>query len=274
VRAPDYAAYEFIAVDVADNGVATVTLNRPESKNAVHGPLHEELQHIWLDLANDYDVKVVVLTGAGDKFCVGGDVKAMAGSDETFGSGRNIDRRVVTANEARRTIAYLLDLEQPVIAAINGDAVGLGATLALCCDITVAADSARIGDPHVNVGLVAGDGGAMIWPLLVGPNRAKEFLLRGNLLRGAEAERIGLVNYAVPADEVMAKAMELADELAAKPPMAVRWTKLTVNRWLKDVYQHTFDVGIAFEQITITSDDHKEAARAFAERRPGTFTGH
>ncbi len=270
---PDYSRYQFLNVEQSDTGVTTITINRPEARNAVHSVLHEELQDIWIDVARDFDTKVVVLTGAGSAFCVGGDVKDMAELDEPFGGGRNIDPSAVTSGEARRAIFYMLDVEQPIISAINGHAIGLGATLALCADITVMSATAKIGDPHVKVGLVAGDGGAMLWPLLVGPSRAKEFLLRGNLINGVEAERIGLVNHVVPAEEVMEAAMVIAEELAALPPLAVRWTKLSVNRWLKDVYHQVFDVSIAFEQVTLRSADHKEAAAAFAERRTPRYTG-
>lgn len=270
---PDYTRYEHLTVEHSASGVTTVTLNRPQARNAVHAPMHEEIQDIWIDLARDFDTKVVVLTGAGETFCVGGDVKDMATRDEPFGGGKPIHPTAVTSGEARRAILYMLDLEQPVISAINGHAVGLGATLALCADITVMSSTAKIGDPHVKVGLVAGDGGAVLWPLLVGPSRAKEFLLRGNLIDGVEAERIGLVNHVVPAADVLATATEIAEEIAALPPLAVRWTKLSVNRWLKDVYHQVFDVSIALEQVTLRSEDHREAARAFTERRQPTFKG-
>ena len=118
------------------------------------------------------------------------------------------------------------------------------------------------------MGLVAGDGGAVLWPLLVGPAKAKEFLIRGTMLHGPEAERIGLVNYTVPASDVLPRAIEIAEEIALLPPMAVRFTKLAVNRYMKDVYQHTMDTSIALELVTFRSQDHKEAARAFSERRP------
>lgn len=271
---PDFSRYRHIDVRHSPSGVTTVTLNRPESRNAVNAEMHEEIQDIWIDIARDYQTKVVVLTGAGSAFCVGGDVKDMATSDVPFGGGKGIHPAVVTGGEARRAIMYMLDVEQPVISAINGHAIGLGATLALCADISVMSSEARIGDPHVKVGLVAGDGGAVLWPLLVGPSRAKEFLLRGNLIDGTEAERIGLVNHVRPPDEVLGLAYELAEEIAALPPVAVRWTKFSVNRWLKDVYHQVFDVSIALEQVSIRTEDHKEAAAAFVERRPPRYTGH
>src|SRR5207237_7007168 len=131
-------------------------------------------------------------------------------------------------------VQNMLDVEQPIIGAINGDAVGLGATIALLCDVIVASEKARFADTHVRVGIVAGDGGAVIWPLLIGPARAKEFLMRGNFINGADAMKMGLVNYAVPAEQVMAKAGEIARELADGPTWAIRWTKLSVNKWLKE----------------------------------------
>ena len=273
MAAPDYSRYRHLNVEPSASGVTTITLNRPESKNAVNSVMHEELQDIWIDVSRDFQTKVVVLTGAGPTFCVGGDVKDMAAQDVPFGGGKDIHPAVVTGGEARRAIMYMLDLEQPVISAINGHAIGLGATLALCADISVMSAEARIGDPHVKVGLVAGDGGAVLWPLLIGPSRAKEFLLRGNLIDGTEAERIGLVNHVRPPAEVLPAALEIAEEIAALPPMAVRWTKFSVNRWLKDVYHQVFDASIAFEQITIRSEDHKEAAAAFVERRTPKYTG-
>ncbi len=192
-----YNTLETIVVN-KDNGVATLTLNRPDARNAVSPRMHTELAEIWPHVAADPEIDVIILTGAGKAFCAGGDVKALdAGAFKHRGS---------MTYEARQLITGLLEVEQPIIAAINGDAIGLGATIALFCDITVAAETARIADPHVRVGLVAGDGGAVIWPHLVGPNRAKEFLMRGNMLSGTEAARLGLVNYAVPAGEVMKKA--------------------------------------------------------------------
>jgi len=179
----------------------------------------------------------------------------------------------VMGAEARRLVMHMLDVEQPVIAAVNGDAFGLGASLALLSDIIVVADDARIADTHVNVGLVAGDGGAVIWPLLIGPHRAKEFLMRGARLTGAEAAAMGMVNYAVGRDDVMDKARSLATELAAGAPLAIRWTKYAVNRWIKDVFQQTFDVSIALEMVSMRTRDHEEAREAFRERRPRRFTG-
>ena len=135
------------------------------------------------------------------------------------------------------------------------------------------AEDAKILDPHAKVGLVAGDGGAIIWPMLIGPNRAKEYLMRGKAISGVEAERIGHVNYVRPKAEVLATAMELARELADAAPWAVRWTKLSVNKSIKDQANLILDAGHALERITMTMEDHAEAARAFREKRKPVYKG-
>lgn len=264
-----YDGYEHLLVDIQDK-VATVTLNRPESRNAMNRTLIRELHRIWVDLADDARVNAVLLTGAGDYFSVGGDVKAM--STRPGGDFLNEDEPYdpVVGN---RLVKNLLELDKPVVAAINGDAAGLAATVALLSDITVMSDSARIGDPHVRVGLVAGDGGAIAWPLLVGMSRAKEYLMRGTLVKAVEAERVGLVNYAVPKEEVLPKAREIACELANGAIWAVRWTKLTLNAIMKSRANLVQPAGYALEHVTMGMQDHREATRAFKEKRKPTFSG-
>jgi enoyl-CoA hydratase len=139
------------------------------------------------------------------------------------------------------------------------------------CDITVVSDKARFADTHVKVGVVAGDGGAVIWPLLIGPHRAKEFLMRGNFINGAEAGRIGMVNYAVAPEQVMEKAKELAQELADGPTWAIRWSKVAVNKWLKEQANMIMDTGLAYEMLTFKTWHHEEAVRAFVEKRKPNF---
>ena len=271
--AMDYSDYEFLKVEVAER-VATLTINRPDRLNAVNGPLHHELEQIWIDLAADNNVNAIIFTGAGRAFCAGGDVKGMAeggfaGGEGKKGKGRG--RGAIQASNGRRVVENMLDVEQPIIGAINGDAIGLGATLALLCDITVVSEKARFADTHVKVGVVAGDGGAVIWPLLIGPHRAKEFLMRGNFINGAEAGRIGMVNYAVPQEQVMTKAQELAQELADGPTFAIRWSKLAVNKWLKEQANLIMDTGLAYEMMTFNTWHHKEAVQAFVEKRKPNF---
>jgi enoyl-CoA hydratase len=265
----DYSKYQCLKVEKADR-VATVTLNRPETRNQIDHRFHVELQDIWADLAVDPEINAILLTGSGKYFSVGGNVKGMQDrpGGDVFEEGQMLE-----PSGGRRIIQNILDCDIPVVCAINGDCIGLAATVALFCDITVCAENARIADPHVRIGLVAGDGGAVIWPMLVGPNRAKEFLMRGNLIVGREAARIGLVNYAVPEEEVLQKARALAQELADGPTWAIRWTKLSVNKAVKDQFNLIMDTSYALEMATFQTEDHREAVRAFVEKRKPRFTG-
>jgi len=244
------------------NRILTIALDDPARLNAVSDRMHGELGQVFLDAAQDPGSDIVVLTGAGRAFSAGGDIARMrevAADPTQFLAG------VATA---KRIVFSLLDLEKPIIAKINGHAVGLGATLALLCDVTFIADTARIGDPHVSVGLVAGDGGAVIWPQLVGFARAKELLMTGELLPAARAEAIGLVNHCVPAAELDQRVDAFCDRLAAGATQAIRWTKTTVNLELKRIAHAAMDAGLAYEALTAHSRDHAEAVAAFAEKRP------
>ncbi len=266
---PDYSRYRFLDIR-REGGVATLTLNQAENRNAVHMEMHAELEQIWRDLSVDREVNVIVFTGAGKTFSAGGDIKRMAAR---FGTDEGWDHSLSIPASTHRLFEGMLDVKQPIIAAVNGDAVGLGATLALFADIAIIADTAKFGDSHVKVGLVAGDGGAVVWPLLVGPSRAKEFLMRGRLVSGTEAHALGLINHVVPAAEVMEAAMKMAEELNALPPLAVRWTKLSVNKWIKHQLNLIMDASIAYEMLSINSHDHHEAAMAFIEKRKPVFQG-
>jgi enoyl-CoA hydratase len=156
---------------------------------------------------------------------------------------------------------------------VNGAAIGLGATLALFCDIIFAANHAKIADPHVKVGFVAGDGGAVIWPQLIGYARAKEYLLTGDALTGAQAAQIGLINHAVPAEDLDKAVDEFAQRLAAGASRAIQWTKLSVNIGLKALATSILDASIAYEALSNLTKDHQEAVNAFREKRPPRFTG-
>ena len=160
-----------------------------------------------------------------------------------------------------------------MVAAVNGHAMGLGASIALLCDIIFVAESALIGDPHVSVGVVAGDGGTVTWPLAIGPALAKQYLFTGDPIAAEEAHRVGLINFVTPNDECVDQAIAYAHRLAAKAPMAVQYTKVAVNKLLKDAANAAFDVATALEIITFQSDDHAEALAAIAEKRDPHFTG-
>jgi enoyl-CoA hydratase len=264
--AMDYSGYEFLKIEVSQR-IATVTLNRPDARNAVTSAMHHEIEQVWVDLAEDQDVNVILLTGAGDTFSAGGDVLSRVRPTKPKGRGG----RRIFMSDGRRVIENLLDVEQPIVAAINGDALGFAANVALLCDITVASETAKLADTHVALGAVAGDGGAVIWPLLIGPNRAKEFLMLGDTITGADAARIGLVNYAVPAAEVLPKARAIAQRLADGPTWAIRWSKLAVNKWLKQQANLIMDAGLAYEAVSLMAKDHQEALAALKEKRRPNF---
>ena len=265
----DYTRYQFLDIQCRD-GIATLTMNQPDNRNAVHAEMHAELEQVWRDLSADRAVNVIVFTGAGKTFSAGGDIKRMAAR---FGTDEGWEYSLGIPASTHRMFEGMLDVKQPIIAAVNGDAVGLGATLALFADVAIIADSAKFGDSHVKVGLVAGDGGAVVWPLLVGPARAKEFLMRGRLVSGTEAHALGLVNHVVPVAEVMSAAQAMAEELNALPPLAVRWTKLAVNKWIKHQLNLILDASIAYEMLSINSHDHHEATKAFIEKRKPVYQG-
>lgn len=266
---PDYSRYQYLAIECSD-GIATLSLNQPDNRNAIHAEMHAELERVWLELQADKSINVIVLTGAGKIFSAGGDIKRMV---NRYGTDEGWQFAIDTPASTKRLFQNILEVEKPIIAAINGDAVGLGATLALFADSTIISETAKFGDSHVKVGLVAGDGGAVIWPILVGPNRAKEFLMRGKLMSGKDAHEMGLVNHAAPAEQVLEQAMQIARELNALPPLAVRWTKLSVNKWIKQQLNLILDASIAYEMLSINSRDHHEAAKAFLEKRPPVFKG-
>ena len=262
--------YETLLVDQKES-ILTITLNRPERLNAVDETMHKELETVFAEVGNDPEVSAVVLTGAGRGFCSGGDVRAM---DERGGAIALQSRPLGAVSQGgRRIIHNMLWVEQPMICALNGVAAGLGATIALFCDIIYASDQARIGDTHVRAGLVAGDGGAVIWPLLIGVAKAKELLMTGDFIDAQEAERIGLINKVVPHDDLMETVMDLARRLASGPALAIRGTKHALNKRIWEELNLVLDVGLALEERSFRHEDHKEAARSFVEKRAPQYKG-
>jgi enoyl-CoA hydratase len=262
----DYERYHeenHLKIEIADR-IAIVTLDRPDKRNAIDYKLHEGLERALPQLGFDPDVGAIVLTGAGSAFCAGGDLvnfypPGAHGPLQTF---RN-----------RELCWAIARCEAPLIAAVNGAAAGLGATLALLCDVIFMSDAAVIGDTHTAVGLVAGDGGQAIWPLLVGPHRAKEYLMAGELIPASEADRIGLVNHVVPAAELMPRALAYARKLADGAPGAIRWTKLAVNKLILQQLNLTLELGLATELLSATTEDTREAQAAFRDKRKPVFRG-
>lgn len=238
----------------------TIAFNRPEVLNAFNAVMHAEVIDALHFAGTDQGSDVVLLTGAGSAFSAGGDLDHM---EECIADPSEFLR---DAADAKRIVFTLLDIEKPVIAKVNGHAVGLGATIALLCDVIFAAHSAKIGDPHVKVGLVAGDGGAIIWPQLIGFARAKEYLMTGDLLTAAKAAEIGLINHAVPDAELEERVDAFCDRLLAGSTQAIRWTKATVNLELKRIAHALMDPGIAYESLSMRLEDHRNAVAAMKER--------
>ncbi len=250
-----------------EGDVLVATIDRPGSDlNAVDATLHHDLGELMRRLKRERSARAVLLTGSKRAFSAGGDFA-------WFPELSSVEALDDLRRDARQMIWDLLDVELPIVAALNGPAIGLGASVALLCDVVVMADTATIADPHVRVGIVAGDGGAAIWPLLLGPLRAKQYLLTGDPVSAAEAERLGLATEVVAPELLGTRALWWAERLAAGAPLAVRATKLAVNQQVKRALLDSFDLSAASELLTFLSADHREALAALSDRRPPRFEG-
>ena len=244
-----------------------VVLDHPRSPmNAVDEQLHEEFLELFNMLRRENEARAIVLTANGRAFSAGGDFAWF----EKLREPAVLDR---LRRDAKQIIWNLLDIEVPIVCGMNGSAAGLGATVALLCDVLVMADTASLVDPHVKVGLVAGDGGTVIWPLLLGPLAAKRHLLLGEPLTATEALRLGVASEVCAPSDVRKQAHAWAQKIAALPPLAVRGTKYGVNVSLKRALLDSFEVAVALEIPCFTSHDHKEAIDALHDRRPGVYEG-
>jgi enoyl-CoA hydratase len=264
---PDLSPLETIRFERRDQ-ILVVTIDRPGSElNAVDDALHDDFHELFRRLKLEHESRAIVLTG-GDKkaFSAGGDF-------DWFPLLRSPDKLDPLRRAAKQMIWDLLDVEVPIVCALNGSAAGLGASIALLCDIIVMSEHAVIVDPHVNVGLVAGDGGAAVWPLLLGPLAAKRHLLLGDPLRADDALRLGVVAEVCAPDQVNVRAMVWAQRLVNQPPLAVRGTKIAVNAQLKRALLDSFDLSTALEMPCFLSSDHAEAVDAIREHRAPRFEG-
>ncbi|MEM9053728.1 MAG: enoyl-CoA hydratase/isomerase family protein [Pseudomonadota bacterium] len=250
-----------------DNRILTAAITSDHPVNGVDAIMHEEFGKVFTDLQRDSQSDIIVLTATGRAFCAGGDFDWFDEQISDPGKFRDI------AWEAKRIVTSILDMEKPMICRLNGAAAGLGATIALLCDMIVADEKALIGDPHVKVGLVAGDGGALIWPQLIGFAKAKELLMTGDMLTASEAKQLGLINYAVPAENLDTKISELIEKLQANPKWAVRLTKTVTNIPLRALAAQLMDASIGWESVSNYMDDRKEAVDAFRNRRKPNLTG-
>jgi len=259
-----YAKYEHLLFERRDDGVLLMTINRPERYNATNETLHRELSVVWRDINDDPQTRVVVVTGAGKAFSAGGDLDMLERMTTDY------EKVTTQLKEASDVVYNMVNCDKPIISAINGVAVGAGLTVALMADISIIAHEARLTDGHLRLGVVAGDHAAIIWPLLCGLAKAKYYLLTAEFISGPEAERIGLVSRCVPRDELMDTAMEVAHKLAMGPQHATRWTKRSLNNWLRTAGP-AFDASVALEMLAFLGDDAKEGVRALQEKREPEF---
>lgn len=244
--------------------VLEVVLSNPNRLNAADAEMHRELAYVWRDIDQDPTVAAVVVRGEGGVFSSGGDFALIQEMISQY------DALVRVWKEARDLVYNVVNCGKPIVSAIEGPAVGAGLAVALLADISVAAHNARILDGHTRLGVAAGDHSVLIWPLLIGLNKAKYYLLLNESMSGQEAERLGLVSRSVPAEEVQSEALRIAQKLAAGSPTAVRWSKYALNNWLR-MFGPNFDTSLALEFLGFLGPDAAEGLRSLREKRPPCF---
>lgn len=244
----------------AEGPIRTVVINRPDALNAVNEALHRALANVWRQLAADGEAKVVILTGAGRAFSAGGDLTWITSFlDDPVARDESL-------REGAQIIEEMLRFPLPVIAAVNGPAVGLGCSLAVLCDIVLMAETAHLADPHVAVGLVAGDGGAAFWPLLTPILRSREYLYTGDRIPASTAVDLGLATRTTAPEDLLPEARRLAERLAAQPLAALQGTKRVVNLYLAQALGGAMQAGFAAEAVTMQSGEHRERLLALRGR--------
>jgi enoyl-CoA hydratase len=239
-------------VVTADGPIRVVTLNRPDQLNGVNRALHQGLARVWDRLAADDAARVVVLTGEGPNFSAGGDFEYMQDNID------NADLRAQTIDEGRAIVNGMIRCPLPIVAAVNGPAVGLGCSLALLSDLVLLSDTSFLADPHLRMGLVPGDGG-MVWPALIGLSRAKEFLFLGERISPQQAVELGLASRVVAAEDLMSEALGLATRLAKVPTAALRGTKYALNAYAEAQLPTAFERALTGELNSMGSPEHRDA---------------
>lgn len=264
----DPSSYEGLKIS-REGAVLTVALHNPGKKNALTPIMHDEIERIWDEVDRDDDVNVVILTGTGDAFCSGLDLNSLQGD---AGAERQI-RRPGTKN-LRKILYNMLDCEKPIIGKIRGPAYGHGLNILLGSDMVIASENAKLCDSHAKIGVAPGDGGTAFLPILMGFNRAKEYLMFGDPIPGPLAAEIGLVNYCIPDDELDGFVHEKAHRLAKGAPLAISYAKMSVNLMLKQMIMGSFEVSAAYDMLTLKTEDSKEGVAALMEKRDPQFKGH
>ena len=260
-------------IQTIEGGIATLTMNRPEARNALSAEMFDGLSEALPRLAKDASVRLVVLTGAGAAFCSGGDVKGFARRAAGEPGAATFDDKVTDLRDRMEVVRWLHDMPKPTLAVIPGPAAGAGLSLALACDLRIAADDAKLTTAFAKIGLSGDFGGSYFLNHLVGAARAREMYFTGQVIRGDEAARIGLVNRAVPAAQLAEAARAWAGELAALPTVAIGYMKRNLNAGLQGTLAQVLDAEAIHMIRTFETQDHKGAAAAFVEKRPPAFQG-
>jgi enoyl-CoA hydratase len=260
----DYSRYKDLKVRLLEAGIVEIVMGEEGKLATATASAHAEMAHIWLDIDRDPEVRVAILRGAGKGFSAGGDLAMVEQMTHNFAARARVWR------EARDLVYNMINCSKIIISAIHGPAVGAGLAAALMADISIAAKNARLIDGHTRLGVAAGDHAAIIWPLLCGMAKAKYYLLTGDEISGEDAERLGLVSLACEGPELQAKALEVARKLAAGPQTALRWTKYSLNNWLRSAGP-AFDASLALEMLGFTGEEVKEGLAAIKEKRKPGF---
>ena len=266
-------ADECVLVEVGEDGVALVTLNRPESRNALDPDVQEALVAAVLRLDADPAVRVAILTGAGSAFSAGGNVRRMGAAASGPAERAPAEARLYYKRNIQRIPVAFERVEVPIVAAVNGPAMGAGCDLACMCDLRIAAEGARFAESFVKLGIIPGDGGAWLLPRVVGFAKAAEMALTGDALSASEALACGLVSRVVPDAELLPAARELAGRIAANPPHAVRMARRLLREAWNNRLDAVLELSAAMQAVAHTTADHKEAMAALREKRPPRFTG-
>jgi enoyl-CoA hydratase len=258
--------YAHLLFDSKPHGVLLITINRPESGNAVNQRLHVELGQVWRDIDTDPDVAVAVITGSGEAFCSGGEIGTFGDSDNP--GSASVDESMF---EMQAVVNNMIDCRKPIVAAVNGLAMASGLAVALSADISVVGENVKLNDGHIRGGMVAGDHAALLWPLYMSLAKARYYLLTGETLTGREAERLGLMSVCVEDSEVLLRALKVAERIATNAQFAARWTKKALNAWVRQ-QAPLFELSTALQMLTLHGADLQSAMRAISNGKKPAFS--
>lgn len=259
-----FANYDWLRFDRPGDGVLRITMPEGDNLGAVDEPRHSEISRVWRDVDTDEPTRAAIIIGEGKAFSAGGDLAMAERMMDDY------DTLVRISREAREMVHNMIDCQKPIVSAIRGPAVGAGLVAGLLADIPIASKTARLIDGHTRLGVAAGDHAAIIWPLLCGIAKAKYYLLLCEQVDGVEAERIGLVARCVEDEDLEAEALRIAQRLADGPTTATRWTKHTLNHWLR-ANDAAFDAALAYEMLGFTGPEPREGIAAHREKRKPKF---